>query len=164
MKKMTRMVRAASVALTAAGCLAVAGLSAPAFAADPAGNNGTVKVDATPFDSAPDNEPHVGCPFQIDFYGFDEGPLYAKVTFTGQAPTGDGVVLRTDRVFIGGDAAGGGTDVDAQRTYTLGSQLPRLGAPHPVQGYHVKLTIEADGSQGADTKHKVFWVTDCRPS
>ncbi len=32
---------------------------------------------------------------------------------------------------------------------------------HPQQGYHVKLTIHAPGSQGADTKHKVFWVEPC---
>ena len=34
---------------------------------------------------------------------------------------------------------------------------------HPQQGYHVKLTVNADGSQGADTKHKVFWVGPCDP-
>ena len=33
--------------------------------------------------------------------------------------------------------------------------------PHAVQGFHVKLTVNADGSQGADVKHKVFWVTGC---
>ena len=37
------------------------------------GNNGTVKVDGVPFDSHPNNEPHVGCVFQIDFYGYDQG-------------------------------------------------------------------------------------------
>ena len=41
--------------------------------ADPPGNNGTVKVDGEEFDDHPDNEPHVGCIFQIDWYGFDEG-------------------------------------------------------------------------------------------
>jgi hypothetical protein len=25
----------------------------------------------------------------------------------------------------------------------------------------VKLTVNAEGSQGADTKYKVFWVTGC---
>jgi hypothetical protein len=33
--------------------------------------------------------------------------------------------------------------------------------PQPQQGFHVKLTINAEGSQGADVKHKVFWVTGC---
>ncbi len=39
-------------------------------AANPPGNNGTIKVDGVPFDDLPDNEPHVSCTFQIDFYGF----------------------------------------------------------------------------------------------
>ena len=34
-----------------------------------------VKVDDVPFDDHPNNEPHVGCSFQIDFYGYDEGDL-----------------------------------------------------------------------------------------
>lgn len=43
---------------------------------NPPGNNGTIKVDDLPFDDHPDNEPHVGCTFQADFYGFDEGDLF----------------------------------------------------------------------------------------
>jgi LPXTG-motif cell wall-anchored protein len=128
---------------------------------NPPGNNGTVKIDDIPFDDAPDNEPHVGCVFQVDFYGFDEGRLLADVAFESHPPTGPVQVLLTDKVFIGeDDNAGGGSQagLDASATYTLdftGIQ------PHPNQGFHVKLTVHADGSQGADTKHKVFWVTDC---
>jgi LPXTG-motif cell wall-anchored protein len=99
--------------------------------------------------------------FQVDFYGFDEGDLVADVTFESHPPTGPRQVLLTDQVFIGeDDNAGGGSQagLDASATYTLdftGIQ------PHPNQGFHVKLTVHADGSHGADTKHKVFWVTDC---
>jgi hypothetical protein len=139
-------------------------LTGPASAGpNPPGNNGTVKVDDIPFDAAPNNEPHVGCVFQVDFYGFDEGDLVADVTFESHPPTGPVQVLLTDEVFIGeDDNAGGGSQagLDASATYTLdftGIQ------PHPNQGFHVKLTVHADGSQGADTKHKVFWVTDCAP-
>jgi LPXTG-motif cell wall-anchored protein len=101
--------------------------------------------------------------FQVDFYGFDEGDLVADVTFESHPPTGPRRVLLTDEVFIGeDDNAGGGSQagLDASATYTLdftGIQ------PHPNQGFHVKLTVHADGSHGADTKHKVFWVTDCAP-
>ena len=28
----------------------------------------------------------------------------------------------------------------------------------------MKLTVRAPGSRGADTKHKVFWVTGCEPT
>jgi hypothetical protein len=63
-------------------------------------------------------------------------------------------------VFIGEDSAGGGTDLDASATYDLSEALADI-EPHPVQGHHVRLTINAEGSQGADVKHKVFWVDDC---
>ena len=148
------LVMAAGIA--AASPVLVSGVAA----ASPPGNNGTVKIDAQPFATAPDNEPHVGCRFQVDFYGYDAGNLNATVTFTAQPPTGRGEVLLTDTVFIGQDAAGGGTDLDAQRAYQLGRAL-RGFTPHPKQGYHVKLTVNAEGSQGADVKHKVFWVQRC---
>jgi hypothetical protein len=142
-----------------ASCLALAGLATAA--PNPPGNNGTVKVDGIPFDDAPDNEPHVGCTFQVDFYGFDQGHLFADVTFEAHPPTGPVQVLLTDTVFIGEDdnsGGGGQAGLDASATYTLDFDGIQ---PHPNQGFHVKLTIHADGSQGADTKHKVFWVTGC---
>jgi hypothetical protein len=130
-------------------------------APNPLGNNGTVKIDGVAFDDQPNNEPHVGCIFQVDFYGFDEGDLNANVTFEVHSPTGKAVVLLTDAVFIGeDDNSGGGSEagLDASETYTLDF----TGfTPHPNQGFHVKLTVNADGSQGADTKHKVFWVSGC---
>jgi len=144
----------------------VAALAGPALTqepgpGDPPGNNGTIKVDGVEFDSHPDNEPHVGCVFQIDFYGYDEGDLDAVVTFEGQPPTGGGELL-TDVVPIGEDPAGGGNDLDASVTYDLSEALAGI-EPHPVQGHHVKLTVEAEGSIGNDVKHKVFWVEGCQP-
>jgi LPXTG-motif cell wall-anchored protein len=147
-------------------------LATPAIAApNPAGNNGTIKIDRVPFDDLSDNEPHVGCTFQVDFYGFDEGDLNATVTFAAQPPTPPGgspgafEVLPTEptTVFIGeDDNSGGGSEagLDASQTYTL--DLTGI-TPHPEQGVHVKLTIHApdNDSQGADTKFKVFWVTGC---
>jgi hypothetical protein len=126
---------------------------------NPPGNNGTIKVDGVEFDNHPDNEPHVGCKFQIDFYNFDEGDLHASVTFEGQPPTGGGTLL-TDSVFIGEDPAGGGTDLDASVTYDLANALAGI-PPHPQQGHHVRLTVEAEGSIGNDVKHKTFWVEGC---
>jgi LPXTG-motif cell wall-anchored protein len=129
----------------------------------PPGNNGTVKIDGVDFDDHPDNEPHVGCVFQVDFYGYDEGDLFADVTFEVQHPTGDEVILQDTDIFIGEDDNGGGgseAGLDASKTYDLTSLLAAF-EPHPQQGWHVKLTVNADGSQGADVKHKVFWVTGC---
>ena len=142
--------------------LVVLGLPAGATpGGDPPGNNGTVKIDGIEFDIHPDNEPHVGCIFQVDFYGFDAGDLNAQVTFEVQPPTGPFETVLTDTVFIGeDDHSGGGSEagIDAAATYTL--DLTGY-APHPQQGWHVKLTVNAEGSIGADTKYKVFWVTDC---
>jgi hypothetical protein len=158
-----RLATATAIALIG-GALLLPGLAVAA--PNPAGNNGTVKLDASPFDAAPDNEPHVGCTFQVDFYGYDQGDLYAQVTFEAHAPTlrpEDSQVLLTDRVFISeDDNSGGGSEagLDARATYRL--DLSEI-APHPEQGFHVKLTVHADGSQGADTKHKVFWVSGCKP-
>jgi len=139
-------------------------LVGPALAAvNPRGNNGTIKIDGIPFDDHPNNEPHPGCIFQVDFYGFDQGDLYANVLFEAIPPTGAGEDLLTDTVFIGeDDNSGGGSErgLDASRTYDLTAALQGF-TPHPKQGYHVKVTIHADGSQGADTKHKVFWVGPC---
>jgi hypothetical protein len=144
----------------------LAGAGWAAAGPNPPGNNGTVKIDDTPFDDHPNNEPHVGCTFQVDFYGYDEGDLDATVTFEAHPPTqrdGDDQVLLTDTVFIGeDDNSGGGSEagLDASETYTLAFTGIE---PHPNQGFHVKLTVNAEGSQGADVKHKVFWVTGCAP-
>ena len=137
-------------------------LAAGVAFADPPGNNGTVKIDGIPFDDYPDNEPHVGCTFQVDFYGFDEGALNATVKFFAIPPTGKKILLLTDSVFIGEDPAGGGTDLDASETYDLSNLLQPFMA-HPQQGYHIKLKVNAPGSIGKDTKYKAFWVDNCSP-
>jgi hypothetical protein len=143
-------------------------MAAPARAAaggDPPGNNGTIKIDGRPFDDAPDNEPHPGCVFQVDFYGFDAGDLDADLTFEAVAPTAGGVLL-TDTVPIGEDShAGGGSEpgLDASKTYDLTSTLTGT-EPQRNQGWHIRLTVHADGSQGSDVKHKVFWVDSCTPA
>lgn len=150
---------AAGLTVLAGGALAGPGLSAAP--GNPPGANGTVKVDAVEFDSHPDNQPHVGCGFEIDFYGFDEGTYFADVDFSVHPPTGAPTSILTDQVFIGEDVAGGGTDLDAEQFYDLTSALAAY-QPHPQQGYHVKLTVSAPGEGGkVATKHKVFWVEGC---
>jgi len=150
----------------AAGLVVLAGgaIAAPSISAapgNPPGANGTVKIDAAPFDSHPNNQPHVGCSFQVDFYGFDAGPYDAAVDFSVHPPTGRPTTILADQVFVGEDAAGGGTDLDAERAYDLTSALAAY-QPHPQQGYHVKLTVAAPGAGGkVATKHKVFWVQGC---
>lgn len=130
----------------------------------PSGNNGFIKVNEEVLpDSTPNNDPHVSCTFKVEFYNYDHNPAYqARVTFALQNPTaGDGYALATEGNIlpsIGQDGASGGKDLDAVEAY----KLTFTGKPHVKQGYHVKLTIHADGSRGADVKHKVFWVQPCK--
>jgi hypothetical protein len=161
----TRLLRRSLPAVGGAALAAMLiGAAAPAGAQPgPPGNNGTVKVDGVVFDDHPNDEPHPGCTFQIDFYGFDAGELFADVTFEAVAPTEQVVPLLVDTIAIGeDDNSGGGSEAghDASVTYELTEALAAV-APHPEQGWHVELTVNADGSQGADTKHKVFWVSAC---
>lgn len=145
-----------------AGTLCMIGVAAGvAVAGDPPGNNGTVKVDGAVFDAGQNNEAHVDCQFQIDFFGFDQGALTGRVTFELQPPTGSGVLL-VDSTFIGADPAGGGGDLDASLFEDLAGPIAASGiAPQPNQGFHVRLTVDADGSIGAATKHKTYWVDNC---
>ncbi|MFB3738246.1 MAG: LPXTG cell wall anchor domain-containing protein [Candidatus Velamenicoccus archaeovorus] len=163
-KTRTRAAWLLAIPMVTFAVVAAAARSDPATAAPsragthPPGNDGTVKVDGVPFDDRPDNEPHVGCAFQIDFYGYDEGDLSATYDFQLWAPTGSGS-LESGSVAIGEDAASGGTDLDASVTVDLQDELAASGVPaHPRQGYHVRLTVHAEGSIGADTKHKMLWV------
>ena len=140
-------------------------VAAPVGAKNPPGNNGTVKIDRVEFDKHPNNQPHVGCIFEVDFYGFDADVGEAQVIFDAHAPTGHGN-LATKWVDLGPtDNTGGGSELgwDAKVEVDLKDALSAYPL-HPQQGYHVKLTVHAPGSQGADTKHKVFWVVGCDPS
>jgi hypothetical protein len=133
-----------------------AGLSQP-------GNNGTVKIDGEEFDTHPENEPHVGCVFHVEFYGYEEGAPNANVTFHVWPPTSGMATILEDTVFIGqDDNSGGGSEagLDAEATYDLTAWLADF-EPNPQQGWHVRLTVNADGSQGADVKHKTFRGSGC---
>jgi len=151
-------------ALSLAACAVLLVPSGSTAAPAPPGNNGTIKIDGIPFDDAPNNEPHPSCDFQVDFYGYDLGAnLEAEVIFAAQPPSGKKYItlLTEDGIFIGEDSnVGGGNDLDATRDYNLTDVLTAL-FQHPSQGYHVKLTVHADGSAGADTKYKTFWIPSC---
>ena len=112
----------------------------------------------------PSNNPHVGCTFYVEWFGYDQGSdVVSTVSFAPQAPTADVTIGGTApaQVFVGGDPAGGGTDLDGRQVYTLSFSG---GAPHPKQGYHVKVTVHTPHSLGNDTKTKVFWVQPCGSS
>jgi hypothetical protein len=117
----------------------------------PPGNKGTVKIDDETFNGIPDNDPHPGCIFHLQFFFFPRATT-ATYTFALHPPTKDG-------------STGGSIQLDplvtpnAEVVIDLTDFLKNSGvSPHPIQGWHVKLTIHAPGAQGADVKHKVFWV------
>lgn len=123
----------------------------------PPGNNGTVKVDGDDIDGGHDNDPHVGCSFKVEWFGYDTGPRTSKVTFEAQAPTAGQLASPTGTQNVSFTGHGSGNTLDHTETYTLSF----TGAPQPNQGYHVKLTVNTDGSKGNDEKSKVFWVKGC---
>ena len=155
-----RTPRTTATLLTLLATGAVVATTVSGATADPPGNNGTIKIDAQPYDDAPNNEPHVGCTFEIDFYNYDFGDNYADVHISVHPPTGSAAEIFTSSVFIGEDAAGGGTDLDASLEVNLDGRFGGY-TPHPQQGFHVKATVNADGSKGADKKSKTFWVEGC---
>jgi hypothetical protein len=144
--------------LLGATCL-LWGTSTAALAA----NRGTVKIDGLELDQHPNNEPHPGCLFEVDFYGFGAN-LNATSTFYAWPPTGSmqqihqvSTTLDNDDSTGGGSIAGydGGTGLIDLSPFLVGI------VPHPQQGFHVKLQV--DVPRGTDSaafsKFKVFWVT-----
>lgn len=146
-------------------CAALVLPATPALAGDPPGNNGTVKVAGQDIDTIPDNEPHQGCSFTVQFFGYDEGALWGKATFEVLRASGDVVVFEDTKAFIGEDGASGAgtaTGLDASQTYDLdGALAPYAADGNANQGIHVRLTVRAEGSIGADVKYKTFWAQGC---
>lgn len=138
--------------------------SQPAFAGSdsPGGNNGTVKIAEIDDAGTPSSDPHVTCTFLVEWYGFDKGEdIASEVQFEAQSPSeGDVVVTGPTKVFVGGDAAGGGKDLDAQQAYTLVFKGETKGDSKDGS-FHVTMTTETAGSKGSDKKSKVFWVDPC---
>ena len=126
-------------------------------AQDPAGNNGTIKIDfAAPSDSGHANRPHPGCAFQLRMFGFDDDQT-GTITFTGQAPTPLGTLLTQTGTLLSDDAAGGGQDVDSVYSYTA-ADLGLTTQPQAKQGWHIKVSVDADDAPGG-AKQKVFWLS-----
>lgn len=168
----TAMALAAVGALVMSSGLVMLSASSATAGNDQPGNNGTVKVGDTGdlTDGTPENDPHLPCTFNIQWYNFDAGwgDITASVGFELQAPT-DAKNGNTMSVASGdlspvivsnGGKPGAGDGYDALEWYTLSF----TGAPQAQQGYHVKITVTTPHSQGADVKHKVFWVGPCAPS
>lgn len=157
-----------AMAVTAVGAATGLALAAPVWAASPAGDppgaNGTVKIDALPFDAKISNQPHVTCEYRVKFFDFDADER-GNIVFAAQPPSGKKVeLLRRDNVLLSDDAATGANN-DPDEIYTFsGDDFDLSGLKlNDQQGYHIKLTIERIGAPGAG-KHKVFWLEPCQPT
>jgi hypothetical protein len=111
----------------------------PVGAAGPPGNNGTVKIHSGAEGTEPNpdvrNEPHVGCPFHVDFFFADtdqEGDWW----IVAQPP--------------GGDSAG------ANGSYDSGDDTSFVTGDISLEAGHYKLYW--DGRNDKNVKHKTFWV------
>jgi hypothetical protein len=125
---------------------------------DPAGNNGTIKIQPYGGISGHSNSPHPGCDFRLQLFNFDDDQT-GTITFAGQAPTKGAVTKQplAGTQNLSTDAAGGGQDVDAFFD-VRGASLGLTGTP-AKQGFHIKVYVDADNAPGG-AKQKVFWL-DC---
>ena len=136
-------------------------LMAFGFASNPsvAANPGTVKIDGVPFDLVQDNEPHPGCVFKLQFFGFP-ADTDASYRFAVYPPTSNtngpgSLIVPPGEVDLTLPAPG-----DRKLNLNTGKINLRDGltaagvTAHPIQGFHVKLTVTTPGGH----KYKVFWV------
>ena len=160
-----------SLVLLTVGVTAVNAQAAPNPTSG-SGNNGTVKLDLIPNDdTTPNNQPHVGCPFGVDWHGFDANAR-TTVEFRIQPPSvgSAGRVLlpvdvyeangayvgqtRTDSFRLDGDGpAGGGSQAgwDGSRTYDLTPGLLRYGVY--AAGHGTGHPVRLDGKPALDGYH-----------
>lgn len=160
----TRLVRVA-LASAVAGLLALVsggillGTDGSA-SADPPGSNGEFVVTAQVDTFNPAMDPHLPCDVRVWFYGFDEGEAVESVVFTPWAPTAgtdpDGVTYTVTATGPTTGTMAPQDEANHQLNLFLDYSLAWTGAPHPQQGYNVKLDVVTGGTQH---KSKVFWVT-----
>src|SRR5438270_3069484 len=106
-------------ALVAAGLLMLTiTVFVPNAGAAAGGNNGTVKIDGNVIGTGgPGNDPHVGCVFDVQWFGFDVGAQTATVSFDAQPPTGNVNLISDNTIaFVG---SGNANHLDDHKIYDL---------------------------------------------
>ena len=121
---------------------------------------GTVKVEGEDIDDLPNNKPHEGCVFTIEWRGF-AGSSLVTATLTLVNPTAGG--SKSASVNLDGDPAGGGNDLDATVVLDL-LDIPGIEdvEPHMIAG-KPSLHVRLDATTPTGEKHKVFWAINCPP-
>jgi len=108
-----------------------------------AANPGTVKIDGVPWDDVQNNEPHPGCVFRLQFFGFPEN-TDVSYRFAVYPPTsntnGPGTLIEPPgEVDVTLPAPGlRKLNLNTGRI-DLHDGLAAAGvSPHPIQGFHVQ--------------------------
>ncbi|MEU4781195.1 LPXTG cell wall anchor domain-containing protein [Micromonospora sp. NPDC023633] len=165
---------AARAAISVAAATASLALATPAWASatalsqaapggrNPAGDNGTVKIDGREFEDKVDNQPHVTCEFELEFFNFDTDQA-ADITLTAQPPSGKAkVVWSVKNRTISTDPASGAENDHDEVIRLSAADLDLTGlTQHEKQGYHIKLDVDLVDGKSSDAKHKVFWLKPC---
>jgi hypothetical protein len=116
------------------------------------------KVDGGALDNGNANEPHVGCDFAVEWFGFDSG-AQSTVTFSMQSPSAtpntEGAPTSVQFGPFALDAAG-----NFSQSFDIYNLLKNF-TPQQNQGFHVKLETNTTWSNGDDSKFKTYWVTGC---
>lgn len=115
------------------------------------GNSGTIKIVAVGADTHNDNEPHPGCTFRVDFYGFDAGTMHLTVRSVEPTTT---ALLRRETVSITRSARG--NTFQTSRTYDVSGELASFTPKQ--QGYHLRVDVRRSDANGQGSKTKVFWL------
>ena len=133
------------------------------------GNDGHVQIDGVPIDAGRDNDPHVGCPFTVEFFGFDPTQS-ATITVTPHAPTTGGSpgTFGPMPVTVNGPIPPGpgvGSTLDGYYVVTA-AEIEQIFAgvtPQPQQGYHARIDVELTPSPTGpgDDKHHTIWIAPC---
>jgi hypothetical protein len=118
------------------------------------GNNGTVKLGSAGVAFTNANDPHLSCPVQVQWSGFDPGQQTFSVQIATTAPTGGTVtVVQTPP----------GNTFTVQ-PWTEQYDLSFAGGANPNNKgeYHVSISVNTTSSTGTtDVKNKTVWVGNC---
>ena len=117
---------------------------------DPAGNNGTIKIELFGSTDGNANHPHPGCAFTLAFFKFDSKQKLTA-TFDGQAPTPSAVS------FSGSFPYQVNSDGNGSLSFADPEMMLGLTGDQAKQGYHIKVMVNADNAPGG-AKQKVFWL------
>jgi hypothetical protein len=114
--------------------------------AAPDGERGVVVVEGVVMDNLPDGGVTHHASLRVGFVNYAAGVPDAQVTL--ELLDGEGGTLASS-VAIGGDPAGGKSDVDGMVAFDLRTMVPHEGGM-----FMFRLTVDATGSVGSD--HKVL--------